>query len=105
MKIWFITGCSTGFVREANKWLDSMARNNHFSYDTTSNWDNLQSNFLSRYRLVIFLDTRPEKPEQRLAFETYMKNGGAWMGFHFSGFALTPSTYPQNLYEPDHSLL
>ncbi len=25
-----------------------------------------------------------------------MDNGGAWMGFHFSAFALTPSDYPQN---------
>ena len=25
-----------------------------------------------------------------------MQNGGAWMGFHFAGFALTPSEYPQN---------
>ncbi len=25
-----------------------------------------------------------------------MKNGGAWMGFQFSAFALTPSKYPQN---------
>ncbi len=25
-----------------------------------------------------------------------MKNGGAWMGFHFSAFALTPSKYPQD---------
>jgi hypothetical protein len=25
-----------------------------------------------------------------------MENGGAWMGFHFSAFALTPSAYPQN---------
>jgi hypothetical protein len=25
-----------------------------------------------------------------------MENGGAWMGFHFAGFALTPSDFPQN---------
>jgi hypothetical protein len=42
------------------------------------------------------LDTRPDSPAQRIAFEKYMKEGGAWMGFHFAGFALTPSDYPQN---------
>jgi hypothetical protein len=46
--------------------------------------------------VVIFLDTRPEKPEQREAFKKYMDNGGAWMGFHFAGFALTPSEFPQD---------
>jgi hypothetical protein len=25
-----------------------------------------------------------------------MEGGGAWIGFHFSAFALTPSDYPQN---------
>ncbi|MEP6747731.1 MAG: ThuA domain-containing protein, partial [Bacteroidota bacterium] len=30
------------------------------------------------------------------AFQQYMEHGGAWMGFHFAGFALTPSAYPQN---------
>jgi hypothetical protein len=25
-----------------------------------------------------------------------MDNGGAWMGFHFAAFALTPSDFPQN---------
>ena len=26
-----------------------------------------------------------------------MEHGGAWMGFHFAGFALTPSDYPAGL--------
>jgi uncharacterized protein len=28
---------------------------------------------------------------ERAAFQTYMEHGGAWMGFHFAAFALTPS--------------
>ncbi|RZK47418.1 MAG: ThuA domain-containing protein, partial [Pedobacter sp.] len=40
--------------------------------------------------------TRPEKAEQRKAFEDYMQNGGAWIGFHFSAFALNQSDVPQN---------
>jgi hypothetical protein len=45
---------------------------------------------------VLFLDARPDAPAQREAFEKYMRNGGAWMGFHFAGFALTPSQFPQD---------
>ncbi len=84
------------FVHEANKWFDSVASKNNFTYDSTNNWDNLSDNFLSKYQVVLFLDTRPDSLSQRAAFEKYMKNGGAWMGFHFAGFALTPSAYPQN---------
>ena len=52
--------------------------------------------FLARCDVVVFLDTRPDKPEQREAFREYMEKGGAWLGFHFAGFALTPSKFPQN---------
>jgi hypothetical protein len=45
---------------------------------------------------VIFLDTRPDSADQRKSFRDYMDKGGAWIGFHFAGFALTPSEYPQN---------
>ncbi|WP_461787787.1 ThuA domain-containing protein [Pedobacter sp.] len=84
------------YVEEANTWLPTAAKQYHFTYDTTSNWNNLNAAYLAKYQVVLFLDTRPEKAEQRIAFENYMKNGGAWMGFHFSAFALSPSSFPQN---------
>jgi len=84
------------FVREANQWLPKAAARNHFSYTSTDDWNNLNPEFLSHYQVVLFLDTRPEVQAQRKAFQSYMEKGGAWMGFHFSAFALTPSAYPQN---------
>ncbi|WP_229311023.1 ThuA domain-containing protein [Larkinella soli] len=84
------------FVQEANRRFPKMAEKHRFTYDTTSNWNHLNPEFLSRYQVVLFLDTRPEVPAQREAFEKYMEAGGAWMGFHFAAFALTPSAYPQN---------
>ena len=84
------------FVHEANRWFPEIAAQYGFSYEATDQWTNLNTAFLSRYQVVLFLDTRPDDPAQREAFEQYMKHGGARMGFHFAGFALTPSDYPQN---------
>jgi hypothetical protein len=84
------------FVHQANRWFPSVAAKYNFRYDSTSNWNNLNKEFLSHYQVVLFLDTRPEDPVQRDAFKEYMDRGGSWMGFHFAGFALTPSAYPQN---------
>ncbi|TAL47842.1 MAG: ThuA domain-containing protein, partial [Chitinophagaceae bacterium] len=84
------------FVHEANAWFPAMAAKHHFRYDSTNNWNNLNTEFLSHYQVVIFLDTRPDSADQRAAFRKFMDNGGAWMGFHFAGFALTPSAYPQD---------
>ncbi len=84
------------FVKEANHWFPETAAKYHFSYQSTTNWNDLNTNNLKNYQVVLFLDTRPEAPAQRAAFENFMEHGGAWMGFHFSAFALTPSAYPQN---------
>lgn len=84
------------FVHEANRWFPEIAKQYHFVYDSTSDWKQLNPSFLKHYDVIIFLDTRPEDSLQRVAFQQYMEKGGAWMGFHFSAFALTPSSYPQN---------
>lgn len=84
------------FVHEANRWLAKMGAEHGFRYDSTSNWADLNTRFLANYQVVVFLDTRPDNPDQRAAFQTYLERGGAWLGFHFAAFALTPSTYPQN---------
>ncbi|WP_316736414.1 ThuA domain-containing protein [Pedobacter aquatilis] len=84
------------FVNEANKRFPEMALQNNFSYESTSDWDNLNAEFLSKYQVVLFLDTRPEQPAQREAFQKYMENGGGWIGFHFAAFALNKSAYDMN---------
>lgn len=84
------------FVHEANNWFRDRVAENHFTYDSTNDWTKLNKENLAKYRVVIFLDTRPDVPEQRVAFKQYMESGGAWMGFHFAAFALTPSAYKQD---------
>jgi len=84
------------FVDEVNRWFPEMAARCHFTYDSTNDWENLNGLFLDQYRVVIFLDARPEDPPQWEALKEYMEEGGAWMGFHFSGFTLTPSAFNQD---------
>jgi hypothetical protein len=84
------------FVHEANGWFAKLAASKNFTYDSTNNWNNMNAQFLSRYQVVLFLDSRPDSESQRKAFRDYMEKGGAWIGFHFAGFALTPSDFPQN---------
>ena len=86
----------TSFVMEANDWFRKSAVKNHFAYFATNDWTKLNADTLSKYQVVIFLEVRPDEPAQREAFQNYMEHGGAFMGFHFAAFALTPSAYPQN---------
>ncbi|MBV8253710.1 MAG: ThuA domain-containing protein [Chitinophaga sp.] len=84
------------FVKEANKFFTNHMKFYGYQYFSTQDWDRLNRDTLRKYDVVIFLDTRPEKPAQRAAFQYYMEHGGAWLGFHFSAFALTPSEFPAN---------
>ena len=84
------------YVHEANRWFPGIAARYNFQYDSTNDWNNLNEKFLAQYQVVLFLDTRPETPAQRNVFQKYMEHGGAWMGFHFAGFALTPSAFNQD---------
>lgn len=84
------------FVNEAVKWFPEMGQKYGFTFDSTNDWSKLNADTLSHYQVVVFLDTRPEDPAQRAAFEKYMENGGAWMGFHFSAFELAQTEYPDN---------
>src|SRR5450756_1063248 len=42
------------FVHEAERWFPEIAAKYNFSFDTTSNWKNLNSDFLSNYQVVVF---------------------------------------------------
>lgn len=84
------------YVAEANKWFPETAKEQGFSYESTTDWSKLNDEFLAGYQVVLFLDTRSEDPAQRAAFQRYIEKGGGFMGFHFAAFALTPSSYPQN---------
>lgn len=81
------------FVEEANVRFPEMGKANGFTYEATSDWSRLNETEVRKYDVLLFLDTRPEDPNVRAAFEAYMKSGGAWMGFHFSAFAMDGTDY------------
>ena len=56
------------FVHEANNWFRDRAAEKQFTYDSTNDWTKLNKDTLAKYQVILFLDSRPEKPEQRNAF-------------------------------------
>ena len=50
------------FVNEARPWFARMAAEHGFSFESTTNWDNLNPEFLTPYQVVVFLDTPPGLP-------------------------------------------
>lgn len=74
------------FAKDAVKYLTEHAVSEHFTFDATSKWEDLNDERLKGYQLVIWLNEAPAKAEQRSAFERYMQDGGAWIGFHGAAY-------------------
>jgi type 1 glutamine amidotransferase len=74
------------FAIDAMKFYSKMAIEKGFVFDTTSRWEDLNDEKLKNYQVVIWLNEFPHNQAQRGAFEKFMANGGAWLGFHVSGY-------------------
>jgi uncharacterized protein len=82
------------FAQDAVNFFGSLAQKDNFALDATTDWQNLNEAYLSKYQLVLWLNSSPTNPEQRRAFEKYMESGGAWLGFHASGYNDKDTAWP-----------
>ena len=63
------------FARDAVKFLTERAASEHFTFDSSSKWDDLNDERLKGYQLVIWLNESPSNEDQRRAFERYIEHG------------------------------
>src|SRR5215469_8387373 len=82
------------FAKDALKFLTERAANEHFTLDATSKWEDLNDDRLKGYQLVIWLNESPSNAEQRRAFERYIEQGGAWLGFHAAAYNDRDTNWP-----------
>ena len=73
------------FDKEARDWFPRAGAQYGFSWEATTDWSRLNVAELAGYKVIMFLDDAPPAA-QRPAFQQYMQNGGAWLGFHVSAF-------------------
>ncbi len=82
------------FAKQALAFYSRLAKKRNFSFEATTQWEKLDSEHLKNIQLVMWINDFPQKLEQRAAFETYMKNGGAWLGFHVSAYNDADTHWP-----------
>jgi type 1 glutamine amidotransferase len=74
------------FAEDAMRFYAGLATKDGFEFATTTNWDDLNEARLKDVQEVLWLNDFPHSESQRTAFETYMKHGGGWLGFHVSAY-------------------
>ena len=82
------------FAEGALKFFSGLSATNNFAFDSTSNWDDMNDFNLAKYHVVVWLNDKPSKAEQRRAFQKYMESGGAWLGFHVAAYNDRDSNWP-----------
>jgi YVTN family beta-propeller protein len=82
------------FAENALKFFSALAVSGNYTFDSTTDWANLNASYLKNYQVVIWLNESPSGAEQRLAFQRYMESGGAWLGFHAAGYNDKDTNWP-----------
>jgi len=82
------------FANEAVKFLSEHAAREHFTFEATTRWEDLNDERLKDYQLIVWLNESPTNPAQRSAFERYMRSGGAWLGFHAAAYNDNDTNWP-----------
>jgi YVTN family beta-propeller protein len=82
------------FAEGALEFFSALSATNNFTFDSTSNWDDMNDFNLGKYQVVVWLNDEPSKAEQRRAFQEYVENGGAWLGFHVAAYNDKDSNWP-----------
>src|SRR5258708_1057324 len=74
------------FAEGALKFFSDLSAKNNFTFDSTSNWDDMNDFNLGKYQVVVWLNDAPSKAGQRRAFQEYVENGGSWLAFHLPAY-------------------
>ena len=82
------------FAESALKFFASAAAKDNFTFDSTTDWADLNAANLKKYQIIVWLTDSPTKAEQRSAFQQYMQAGGSWLGFHAAGYNDQDTNWP-----------
>jgi uncharacterized protein len=82
------------FAEGALEFFSEISKKNNFMFDATSNWDDMNNSNLKKYAVVVWLNDEPSNAEQRRAFQKYIENGGAWLGFHAAAYNDKDTNWP-----------
>jgi len=82
------------FATDALKFFAELADKDGFRVEATSNWQDLNEANLKQYKLIMWLNGAPGSAAQKEAFQKYMDNGGAWLGFHVAAYNDSHSRWP-----------
>jgi len=89
-----VEGDHVEFARQAVEFYRQAAAADHYQFESTTDWDDLNAKRLEGVGVVVWLDDSPHDERQRAGFESYMEKGGGWIGFHAAGYNDSSTHWP-----------
>ena len=74
------------FAQQALQFFAANAAKDKYTFIATTDWDQLNADYLKDVKIMVWLDDEVHTPAQRTAFQQYMEHGGTWLGFHVSAY-------------------
>ena len=82
------------FAEQTIEFFHKLTYGEGYSLEVTTDLSKYPYEKLKEYDVVIMPDVTPWAPEERIAFEQYMKNGGGWVGFHAAAYNDRNTNWP-----------
>lgn len=82
------------FGRQTVDFFERLNYGEGFYLDIATDFRGYTYDKLKEYNVVVMVNTSPDSPEAREAFEKYMENGGGWVGFHAAAYNDVRTQWP-----------
>lgn len=82
------------FAEQAVKFFAAHASAGDYDFVSTSDWNIMNEEHLKDVKLLMWLNDSVHTSAQRAAFESYMKGGGGWLGFHAAAYNDESTAWP-----------
>ncbi len=95
--VYYTENAEEAHVKFAEQGLEFFKRLNYgdgFILQHTTDLTDYSYDKLKEYDIFIMLNASPSSPAERKAFETYMENGGGWIGFHAAAYNDKHTNWP-----------
>ena len=82
------------FAHQTIDFFRKLTVGNGFEVDVTTSLDSCTLEELQQYDVLISANATPHGPAERKLFESYMENGGGWIGFHAAAYNDRNTNWP-----------
>lgn len=81
-------------ARDALEFFHRLSYGEGYTYEKTTSLAGYSLDSLLTFNIIVAINCAPSSPEERSLFQSYMENGGGWMGLHAAAYNDASTNWP-----------